>query len=119
MAGLKDPPYTTRGSLWKLEREELARVIPAADRNDDVLFPVPQVGHRRAGLRRWHVNRPDVVSRRLVVRAKQRAALPVGLRGEPAFARNEQRLRHEDPDPALSSRAGNRQPLQCGMILDV
>src|SRR5215470_12086386 len=58
----------------KRERHVLARVIPAADGDDDVLLAVDRVGHRRSALRRRHPHRADLLPLRLFVRAQHRAA---------------------------------------------
>jgi len=52
------------------EREQLARIVPPADGNDDVLLAVEHVGHRRAALRRRHQHCANVLTVGLIVRAQ-------------------------------------------------
>src|SRR5437868_5187312 len=66
--------------------DELARVRAAADGENDVLLAVEHVCHRRAALRRSHVDGADFFAAGLVVGAQHRAALAVRRGEEPAFA---------------------------------
>ena len=67
------------GGCGQPERDQLAAVVAAADRDHDVLPAVEHVGHRRPALRRRHVDRADLLAGRLVERAQHRAALPDGV----------------------------------------
>ena len=70
------------GLIGHPEREELARVIAAADRHDDMLFAVQHVRDRRSRLRRRHVHRTEFVPVRLVVRPQHRARRTTRRRGD-------------------------------------
>src|SRR5690349_24016698 len=54
-------------TLRNFECDELARVAGAADREDDVMLAVVEIRHRRAGLRRRHVDRAGIGAGRFVV----------------------------------------------------
>src|SRR5712692_9923361 len=99
------------------ERDQLTRIIAAADRNDDVLSAVEHVGHRRPALRRWKVDRADLVPGRLVVGTQHRSPPERGRRVA-ALAGDEQRFRRKRPDD--SALAGTRQDeaFERGVISD-
>src|ERR1700675_4230104 len=82
------------------EGDVLARVVAAADRDDDVLLAVDRIGHRRAALWRWH---PDLAALRpglLGVRVEHRTARPSRRRRYLRVARDDERLGHHQPDAA-------------------
>src|SRR5437660_12094417 len=58
---------------WQPERNQLARVVAAADREHDILLPVEHVRHGRAGLPSRNINRADFLACGLVVGAQHRA----------------------------------------------
>ena len=91
---LSHPPYL----LFQPERQQLRTIVRAADREDDVLPALVHVGNGRPGLPRRHLNRADVGACRLVVRAKQRAALAGGVRVKAKVTGDDERLRDECAD---------------------
>ena len=60
--------------LRQRERDELRRIVRAADGDDDVLLAVVQVRHRRAVLADAEIDRPERLAGRLVERLELRAA---------------------------------------------
>src|SRR5712692_5636534 len=53
--------------LRQSKRQELAGVPGTADGHDDVLTTAEHIGHRRAALRRGHVDGADRLASRLVI----------------------------------------------------
>src|ERR1043166_5895295 len=114
------PPSVDRARwLRYFECEELAAVPRTADREDEILLAVVQVGDRRSCLRRRHVHGADFLTGHLVVRPQHGAALSVRCRAEAAFTGDRQRLGDQDADASLPSRLGDRDAFQRRMILDV
>src|SRR6202521_1548640 len=66
----------TRFVRGQAESDVFARVVAAADRDDDVLLAVDRIGHRRAALRRRHPDLADLRTGLLVVRMEHRTARP-------------------------------------------
>src|SRR5713101_3118384 len=79
-------------------RDVFARVWPAADGHDDVLFAVDHIGHRRSGLRGRHIDRADFFAGSLVVGTEHRAAWMIRRRSDISFAGDDQRFGDECPD---------------------
>ena len=70
---------------WQRQRDQLARMIPGAHRDDDVLFPVEYVAHRQTTLVRRELEFQDDVSR-LSYRTRGRIGPPMS-RGSAKQAR--------------------------------
>src|SRR6185295_2154936 len=83
-------PWTL--SARQAEGNQLGAVIPASDRYDDILHPTQHIGHRRAGLRRGHINSTSFLAGLLIVSPQHRATRAT-RRGEYAtFPAYHQRL---------------------------
>src|SRR5262245_16173055 len=82
-SSLRAPSFLSLGSslalhlLSQSECEVFARVVAAADGDDDVLFAVQRIGHRRARLLGRQEDRADLRPGLLVIRAQHRAPPPV------------------------------------------
>src|SRR5579872_1424447 len=62
-------------SVGQAKSKQLAGIIAAADCENDILFAVEHVSHRRAALWRGHVDSAHLVSSRFIVGAQHCAAL--------------------------------------------
>src|SRR3954468_16568368 len=67
-------PLHSLVALRQRQRDELRRMIAAADRRDDVLLALVQVGHRRAGDARAELGLPQRLAVLLVEHAELLAA---------------------------------------------
>src|SRR5688500_7210627 len=101
------------------ECDELAAVIAAADRHDEVLPAIQHVRHRRPGLRGGHVDCAHFFPRRLVVGSQYGAAPAVGECKEAALARHDQALRRQRSDAPWTPRTRNVHAFERRVITNV
>src|SRR3981081_4077999 len=66
----------------------LARIGPATDGHDDVLFPIMHVGYRGTALWGWHIHGADLLPCSFVIRAKHCASCARWCCEEPSLASN-------------------------------
>src|SRR5688572_2941843 len=108
-----------RLALGEAEGQVLARVVAAADRDDDVLAAADAIGHRRAADRRRHPHRSHFLAALLVVGAQHRAARMVG-RGRDLWIRgDDQRLGNQHADAAALPGLRDRETLELRVVADV
>src|ERR1700688_113585 len=88
----------TRFVRGQAEGDVLARVVAAADRDDDVLLAVDRIGHRRAALWRWHPDLADLRTGLLVVRVEHRTARASRRRRELRVTCDDERRGHHQGD---------------------
>src|SRR6185503_9010906 len=99
---------STPSARWQREGDVLARIVAAADGDDDVLLAVHEVGHRQPALRRDHPHGADLLAFRLLVGAQHRAARVIGRRRDLRIAHHHQRLGHHQPDAGGAGLPGLR-----------
>src|SRR5580704_15792789 len=104
---------------WQLERDQLTRIVAAADGEDDVLLTIEHISHRRAALGGGYVNRADFFAGGLVVGAQHRTAYARWRREEAGLTGDYQALGGQNTDQARTAGARNVQTFESRMILDV
>src|SRR5262245_18901565 len=107
-----------RRAVGKAERDELRRMVLAADRYDDELTAFVHVGHRRAGGAGGELGLPDHLAGGLVVGAKRVAERILRHAGNrvAAFADEEQRPGDERRRPAGGAERREVEPFQRRMV---
>src|SRR6266849_146372 len=78
----------------------LTRICSSAHSYDYVLLPVDLVGHGRAALRSWHIDRAHFLAVGLVVSPEHRATRMLRRRRDLAVAQHHQRLGDNQSDAA-------------------
>ena len=114
--GSHRPPLQSQQS----KREQFGSITLAADRDDNVLFSVQHICHRRARLACGHVDGSNFFTRLLVVGAQHRTNAAVGCGEGAGLAGNQQCLRYEKTNRVgLTASARNVEAFQSRMVADI
>ena len=99
-------------------RDVFTRIIPTADRDDDVLRPIHAVCHGGTALWRGHQYGADFFTSRFVVCAQHCSARVLRSRRYLRIADDDERFRHKQTDASALSGLGNVHSSQRGVVSD-